>query len=136
MQSVVGHVARFASQEDQRTSRYSAIGWNCSKPRVPEQLFSARSERMESTATTRVNLQDENRDAIWPLSTKSDPARIITSSNRLPHGGRHCRGFGLGNATGVAYRGERQGGVGNPGARLAHDVPRFTSPRWRIATSC
>jgi hypothetical protein len=23
-----------------------------------------------------------------------------------------------------------------PGARLAHDVPRFTSPQWRIATSC
>jgi hypothetical protein len=23
-----------------------------------------------------------------------------------------------------------------PGSRLAHDVPRFTSPRWRIATSC
>jgi hypothetical protein len=22
------------------------------------------------------------------------------------------------------------------GSRLAHDVPRFTSPRWRIATSC
>jgi hypothetical protein len=43
------------------------------------------------------------------------------------------------NSTNVLDKGLRSGEEQRleiPGSRLAHDVPRFTSPRWRIATSC
>jgi hypothetical protein len=43
------------------------------------------------------------------------------------------------NSTNVLDEGLRSGEEQRleiPGSRLAHDVPRFTSPRWRIATSC
>jgi hypothetical protein len=29
-----------------------------------------------------------------------------------------------------------KGDDGYSGSEMAHDVPRFTSPQWRIATSC
>jgi hypothetical protein len=43
------------------------------------------------------------------------------------------------NSTNVLDEGLRSGEeqrLETPGSRLAHKVPRFTSPRWRIATSC
>jgi hypothetical protein len=65
-----------------------------------------------------------------------DPARITKSSHRDPHGRRQLTRV---NSTNVLDEGLRSGEEQRleiSGSRLAHDVPRFTSLRWRIVTSC
>jgi hypothetical protein len=65
-----------------------------------------------------------------------DPARITKSSHRDPHRRRQVTRV---NSTNILDEGLRSGEEQRleiSGSRLVHDVPRFTSPRWRIATSC
>jgi hypothetical protein len=65
-----------------------------------------------------------------------DPARITKSSRHDPHGQRQLTRVNSANVLDEGLRSGEEQRLETPGSRLAHDVPRFTSPRWRIATSC
>jgi hypothetical protein len=72
-----------------------------------------------SAATKFADLVDEN---------LKDPAQMTKSSPRDPHGRRQLTRV---NSTNVLDEGLRSGEEQQleiPGSRLAHDVPRFTSP--------
>jgi hypothetical protein len=61
--------------------------------------------------------------------------RRTKSSHRNFHCPCQLMRVSLGNVHGwTKDRGE--GDDGDSGSEMAHDVPRFTSPRWRITTSC
>jgi hypothetical protein len=55
--------------------------------------------------------------------------------SRVSIDGANCRG---GRSVMPTMRGlwVTEGDDGDSGSERRHDVPRFTSPRWRIATSC
>ena len=53
----------------------------------------------------------------------------------IPTDGANCRGGSSAMPT-MRGLGLEKGDDGSSGSEMIHDVPRFTSPRWRIATSC